>query len=74
MILYFFVFLAGDCTIKHYGFVMYGKWTNLEVSCSFIWTVTKALAVANALAYYSMCTLRIHNVFYSIGTVRRMTF
>ncbi len=63
MILNFFVFLAGGCTIKHYGFLMCGKWKNFEVSCSFILTVTKALAVANALAYYSIWTLRINNVF-----------
>jgi hypothetical protein len=37
------------------------------VSQSFILSVTKALALTNALAYYGIRTLRISNVFYNTG-------
>ncbi len=63
------IMTPGACTIKNYGFVIYGKWTNFVVrlclfycqSLSLAWTNT--LALTNALAYYGIRKLRIPNVF-----------
>jgi hypothetical protein len=51
----------GACTIKHYGFVVYGKWTDFVVSwCLLSWTNMPAWT--NTLAYYGVQRLLIRNV------------
>jgi hypothetical protein len=48
---------SGACTIKHYGFVMYDKWTDFVTSYCLILPITNTLILTNTLAYYGIGTL-----------------
>ncbi len=55
-------FRPGACTIKHYGFVIYGKWPDFVVSYWLFSCQLQRQACTNTLAYYG-----IRSVFYSTG-------
>ncbi len=60
---YLFLTKSGACTIKNYGLVIYGKWTNFVVSQHLYYHQSLALVWTNTLAYNGTAKLRIRNVF-----------
>ncbi len=53
----------GACTIKHYGFIIHGRWSDFVVSkCLFYCQSQNASVQTNTLAFYGIRKLRIHNV------------
>jgi hypothetical protein len=69
--------MKGDCSIKHYGFVIYGKWADFIIS--FIISQThklgqtqrlstefvdyKSVFIVQSLAYYRIYTIQLRNVY-----------